>query len=133
ADAAALDAYASGSGTSGGALRVLANTTALQAVQHTGTGLTAVNTFGAGPQQAGGVRVDGPASVLVRRSGAETVVAVADPTTSRDRVELVLEGSLRLVRSDRRVRATPVDGGTRLTVDVHQHHGRSVTATLRPR
>uniref|UniRef100_UPI000DF7DC31 polysaccharide lyase family 8 super-sandwich domain-containing protein n=1 Tax=Desertihabitans aurantiacus TaxID=2282477 RepID=UPI000DF7DC31 len=48
ADAAALDAYASGSGTSGGALRVLANTTALQAVQHTGTGLTAVNTFGAG-------------------------------------------------------------------------------------
>ncbi|MVA76808.1 silent information regulator protein Sir2 [Auraticoccus sp. F435] len=128
ADEAALDGYAAQT------LRVLANTTAVQAVEHAGTGLTGVNTFGSGRHRAGGVEVEGPAAVLVRRSGSQVEVAVAEPTTSRRRVDVVLAEPLRLVRSDRRVRATPAPGGgTRLSVDVHQQYGRSVTATLRPR
>ncbi len=96
-------------------------------------GVTVPNTFGTGVERAAGVEVAGAASVLVRRSATGTEAAVADPTTARRHIDIVLAEPLRLVRSDRGVRAVPVEGGTRLTVDVHQRYGRSVTATLRPR
>ncbi|MGW0230970.1 polysaccharide lyase family 8 super-sandwich domain-containing protein, partial [Actinopolymorpha singaporensis] len=42
-----------------GRVVVVANTTQVQAVRHTGLGLTAVNTFGAGPHNVAGLRVNG--------------------------------------------------------------------------
>ena len=41
----------------------------LQAGPHTGLGLTAANTFAPGHHQAAGLRIDGPASVIVQRGG----------------------------------------------------------------
>ncbi|MBA0052508.1 silent information regulator protein Sir2 [Streptomyces sp. AJS327] len=116
----------------GGPLTVLANSTRLQAVRHTGLGLTAANTFTRGTHQTAGLRVEGPASVLVRRAGGETTVAVADPTMDRRSVSVLLRGrSLRAVSADEGVRVRRVPGGTQLDVDTHQVHGRSLTATLR--
>ncbi len=116
----------------GDRLRVLSNTSRLQAVQHTGLGLVALNSFTQGRHHAAGVSVDGPASVLVRRTGrGRTSLAVADPTTRRSTVSLVLHGRrLRLDEGDEGVRVTPVPGGTRVEVDVHQAYGRSFTADL---
>ncbi|MBA4861646.1 silent information regulator protein Sir2 [Streptomyces sp. PSKA54] len=127
ADEARLRSYADGP------LKVLANTARLQAVAHTGLGLTAANTFTSGRHEAAGMRIDGPASVLVQRErGALTTVAVSDPTMDRDTVTVLLRGRpLREVASDDGVRVSPVPGGTRLEFDTRQAYGRSFMATLR--
>ncbi|GAA3084254.1 polysaccharide lyase family 8 super-sandwich domain-containing protein [Streptomyces rectiviolaceus] len=114
-------------------LKVLANTVRLQAVSHAGLGLTAANSFTAGHHEAAGMRIEGPASVLVRRERrGPTTVAVSDPTMDRDRVGVLLRGrSLRVVTADEGVRVSRVHGGTRIDVDTHHAYGRSFTVTLR--
>ncbi|MBM9620213.1 polysaccharide lyase family 8 super-sandwich domain-containing protein [Streptomyces zhihengii] len=118
----------------GGPLTVLANTTRLQAVRHARLGLLAVNTFTPGTHRTAGLAVDGPASVLVRRTpDGATSLAVADPTTERDTVSVTLHGRrLRAVHADPGVRAVPVPGGTRVEVTTRHRYGRSLEATLRP-
>lgn len=116
-----------------GPLSVVANTTRVQAVEHRGLSLLAVNTFTPGTHRAGRLSVDGPASVLLRTSHDGTVsVAVCDPTTGRNTVSVTVRGRwLRAVSSDDGVRVRKVPGGTRIDVDTHQTHGRSLTARLR--
>lgn len=114
-------------------LKVLANTVRLQAVSHAGLGLTAANSFTAGRHEAAGMRIDGPASVLVRRERrGPTTVAVSDPTMDRDRISVLLRGRrLSKVTADEGVRVSRVKGGTRIDVDTHHAYGRSFTVTLR--
>lgn len=125
---AALRSYRSGR-----PLKVLANTVRLQALSHEGLGLTAANSFTAGRHEAAGIRVEGPASVLVKRERrGTTTVAVSDPTMDRDRISVLLRGrSLRQVTADEGVRVSRAHGGTRIDVDTHHAYGRSFTVTLR--
>ncbi|KUL54376.1 polysaccharide lyase family 8 super-sandwich domain-containing protein [Streptomyces sp. NRRL S-1521] len=124
-----------GSRGSRGPLRVLANSTRLQAVAHSGLGLTGVNSFTAGRHETAGLRIDGPASVLVRgsgRRGGTTAVAVSDPTMGRDTVTVLLRGRrMRQVSADRGVRVSATPGGTRIEVATRHAYGRSFTVTLR--
>lgn len=71
--------------------------------------------------------------MLVRTSRDGTLsLAVSDPTTERGTVSLTLRGRwLRAVATDDGVRVRRVLGGTRIDVDTHQAHGRSLTARLR--
>ncbi|TLS46701.1 silent information regulator protein Sir2 [Streptomyces montanus] len=116
-----------------GPLKVLANTSRLQAVTHTGLGLTAANSFTRGRHETAGMRIEGPASVIVQRERrGPTTVAVSDPTMHRDTVGVLLRGrSLRAVRSDDGVSVSSVPGGTRLDFNTHHAYGRSFTVTLR--
>ncbi|MEV6166603.1 polysaccharide lyase family 8 super-sandwich domain-containing protein [Streptomyces sp. NPDC051954] len=116
-----------------GPLKVLANTARLQAVTHTRLGLTAANSFTAGHHETAGIRIEGPASVIVRRGRHDlTTVAVSDPTMDRDTVVVLLHGRpLREVTSDDGVRVNPVRGGTRLEFDTRFAYGRSCTVELR--
>ncbi|MCF3120032.1 silent information regulator protein Sir2 [Streptomyces arenae] len=115
-----------------GPLRVLANSRHLQAVTHTDLGLTAANSFTGGRHETAGLRVDGPASVLVRRVGATTSVAVSDPTMGRDTITVLLRGrALRTVTADPEVRVSRTPGGTRVEVNTRHAYGRSFTVTLR--
>ncbi|MFI2615102.1 polysaccharide lyase family 8 super-sandwich domain-containing protein [Streptomyces sp. NPDC018584] len=118
-----------------GPIEVLANSPRLQAVAHSGLGLTAANSFTPGRHEAAGLRVDGPASVIVRRrghGGVTTTVAVSDPTMDRDRITVLLRGRrLRKVTADDGVRVSRDPGGTRIDVDTHHAYGRSFTVTLR--
>jgi hyaluronate lyase len=118
-----------------GRIEVLANSPRLQAVTHSGLGLTAANSFAPGRHEAAGLRVDGPASVIVRRrgrGGGTTTVAVSDPTMDRDRITVLLRGRrLRKVTADDGVRVSRDPGGTRIDVDTHHAYGRSFTVTLR--
>ncbi|MFE0763725.1 polysaccharide lyase family 8 super-sandwich domain-containing protein [Streptomyces smyrnaeus] len=123
-----------GYGADGGPLSVLANTTRLQAVRHTGLDLLAVNSFARGRQTVAGLRVDGPASVLVHRErgGRRVTVAVSDPTMRRDRLTLLVRGRrLRPVSSDPGIRVGHTAGGTLLRVHTHHAYGRTFTVTLR--
>ncbi|WP_447040743.1 polysaccharide lyase family 8 super-sandwich domain-containing protein [Streptomyces sp. DSM 118878] len=119
-----------------GPLKVLANSPRLQAVTHGGLGLTGVNSFTAGRHETADLRIDGPASVLVRRrrtrKGNTTAVAVSDPTMGRDTVTVLLRGRrLRVVTADRGVRVGAAPGGTRIDVDTRHAYGKSFTVTLR--
>ncbi|MEU5647179.1 polysaccharide lyase family 8 super-sandwich domain-containing protein [Streptomyces milbemycinicus] len=119
----------------GGPVYVLANTVRVQAVRHKGLGLIAVNAFTPGHHHAGHLSVDGPASVILREGRDGTVsVAVADPTTERDTVSVVIRGrALRAGSADEGVRVDRVPGGTRIRVATRHAYGRSFTATLRGR
>ncbi|GGV45448.1 hypothetical protein GCM10010277_36350 [Streptomyces longisporoflavus] len=114
-------------------LKVLANTVRLQAVSHAGLGLTAANSFTPGHHEIAGTRIEGPASVLVRRERRGPVtVAVSDPTMDRDKVTVLLRGRpLREVTADEGVRVSRARGGTRIDVDTRRAYGRSFTVTLR--
>lgn len=114
-----------------GPLSVLANTTRLQAVRHSRLGLLAVNSFGRGDRSVAGLRLDGAASLLLRRDGREVTVAVSDPTMRRDSITLLLHGRrLRPVRTDDGVRVSPAPGGTLVRVRTRHAYGRSFAATL---
>ncbi|NGO71383.1 polysaccharide lyase family 8 super-sandwich domain-containing protein [Streptomyces boncukensis] len=117
-----------------GALSVLANTPRLQAVRHSGLGLTGVNTFGRGRHRVAGIHVDGPACVLVRKDGDRVEVGAADPTMLRNRVTVLLRGRrLRVVDADPGVRVRAAAGGTLLSVETRRVYGRTLTATLTSR
>ncbi|MET9554249.1 polysaccharide lyase family 8 super-sandwich domain-containing protein [Streptomyces sp. NPDC006645] len=136
-----LTAYGRGYGPRGGPghghgrgpLSVVANTTRVQAVEHRGLSLLAANTFAPGTHHAGRLTIDGAASVLLRTSRDGSLsIAVSDPTTERRTVSVTLRGRwLRAVSADDGVRVRRVLGGTRIDVDTHQTHGRSLTARLR--
>ncbi|MEU1486177.1 polysaccharide lyase family 8 super-sandwich domain-containing protein [Streptomyces sp. NPDC005752] len=118
-----------------GPLSVLSNTDRLQAAAHTPLGITAANAFTPGTHRVGRLSIDGPASVMLRRTAEGTyTVAVSDPTTTRRTVSLTLHGRpLRRVSADAGVRVRHVPGGTRLDVTTHRAYGRSFTATLAQR
>ncbi|WP_327351246.1 polysaccharide lyase family 8 super-sandwich domain-containing protein [Streptomyces sp. NBC_01304] len=127
ADESRVRAYAEGP------LHVVANSTRRQAVVHTGLGLTAVNTFTPGRHEVAGLRIDGPASVLLRRARHGRVsLAVADPTTGRDTIEVLIRGRrLKQVSADEGVLVRAVPGGTLVEVTTRHAYGRSFTAELR--
>ncbi|MEV0776373.1 polysaccharide lyase family 8 super-sandwich domain-containing protein [Streptomyces sp. NPDC050433] len=124
-----LKAYGRGRGP----LSVIANTTRVQAVEHHGLSLLAANTFTRGTHHADRLSIDGAASVLLRTSLDGTLsIAVSDPTMERDTVSVTVRGRwLRAVSSDEGVGVRKVLGGTRVDVNTHQVHGRSLTARLR--
>lgn len=110
-------------------VRIIANDATAQAVEDRRTGLTAVHFWGAGT--AAGITASGPATVLVRRRGAQVSVAVADPGRTGTEVTVELPFRVRSVtRADDTVTLTP---GRRplLTVAVggsrgHTHHAELV-------
>lgn len=116
-----------------GPLSVLVNTSAVQAVKHTGLGLVAANAFAAGEHHVERLSIDGPASVIVREApDGTTSVAVSDPTTARDAITVTVRGrAMTAVAMDEGVRISQVPGGTRIDVTTHHAYGRSFLATLR--
>ncbi len=116
-----------------GRIVTLSNTVKMQAIQHLGLRLTAVNTFTPGPHNLPGLGIDGPASLLIRRQSSSVQVAVSDPTTQRDTITVNL-------RAQYLKPAVPVDGvqvtrtvtGTRLTFSTRHTYGRSLAIKLLP-
>ncbi len=116
-----------------GPVYVLVNDTRVQAVAHRGLGIVAANVFADGRHQVERLSIDGPASVLLRKDrDGTTSIAVADPTTARDSVSVVVRGrAMRVVSADDGVRVSRVPGGTRIEVTTRHAYGRSFVATLR--
>ena len=152
----ALRAYGEEGTRRGGPLAVLVNTPRLQAIRHRGLGIVAANSFAAGHHTVAGLRLDGPASVLVReerangrgpgrdgdrdesgdggRGGGRITVAASDPTLRRPHLSVLLRGRrLTAVAADPGVTARPAPGGTLLHFPTRHAYGRTFTATLRER
>lgn len=109
-------------------VRIVANDATAQAVESPRLGLFAAQFWAAGAVE--GVATDGPGTVLVRREGGRTTVAVADPgrTVSALTVELSFPVR-RVVRADDTITVTP-GRRARLTVDVGGSRGHTHTAEL---
>ncbi|WP_051844718.1 polysaccharide lyase family 8 super-sandwich domain-containing protein [Streptomyces sp. NRRL S-813] len=116
-----------------GPVSVLVNTPGIQAVQHAGLRIVAVNVFAPGTHHAGRLSVDGPASVILQEArDGTTRVAVSDPTTERDAVSVTVRGrTLKALSVDDGVNVSPTRGGTRIDITTRHSYGRSFTATLR--
>ncbi|MFB9633824.1 polysaccharide lyase family 8 super-sandwich domain-containing protein [Streptomyces spiralis] len=116
-----------------GPVSVLVNTPGIQAVQHAGLRIVAVNVFAPGTHHAGPLSVDGPASVILQEArDGTTRVAVSDPTTERDAVSVTVRGrTLKALSVDDGVSVSPTRGGTRIDITTRHSYGRSFTATLR--
>jgi hyaluronate lyase len=116
-----------------GRLTVLANGPKLQAIRHSGLGLTAANSFTPGRHEVAGLSIDGPASVIAQTQPDHTsTIAVSDPTMDRDSISVVVHGRrLSKVSGDDGVQVGQVAGGTRLDFPTHQTYGRSLTVNLR--
>ncbi|WP_406457398.1 polysaccharide lyase 8 family protein [Streptomyces sp. NBC_00876] len=109
-------------------VRVIANDSTAQALEDRRTGLTAVHFWGAGT--AAGITVSGPATVLVRRRGAQVSVAVADPGRAQTALTVELPFRVRtLADADESVTLAP---GRRpvLTVAVGGSRGHTHRAEL---
>ncbi|TDW89364.1 hyaluronate lyase [Kribbella pratensis] len=116
-----------------GRIATLSNTMKMQAIQHLGLRLTAVNTFTPGPHNLPGLSIDGPASLLIRRQSSSVQVAVSDPTTQRDSVTVNLRAQyLRPAAPVDGVQVTRTATGTRLTFTTRQTYGRSLAVNLLP-
>ncbi|TDW81089.1 polysaccharide lyase family 8 super-sandwich domain-containing protein [Kribbella sp. VKM Ac-2566] len=116
-----------------GRIATLSNTVKMQAIQHLGLRLTAVNTFTPGPHNLPGLSIDGPASLLIRRQSSSVQVAVSDPTTQRDSVTVNLRAQyLRPAAPVDGVQVTRTATGTRLTFTTRQTYGRSLAIKLLP-
>ncbi|MEU4287542.1 polysaccharide lyase family 8 super-sandwich domain-containing protein [Kribbella sp. NPDC026596] len=114
-----------------GRIAVLSNTSRLQAIQHLGLRVTAANSFTAGHHTLPGLRIDGPASVLLQRAADAVIVAVSDPTTARDTITVNLWGQyLRSEAPVPGVQVTRTITGTRLTFTTRHTYGRSLTVKL---
>ncbi|WP_051104977.1 polysaccharide lyase family 8 super-sandwich domain-containing protein [Catelliglobosispora koreensis] len=110
-----------------GRLRVLENSTRVQAIEHDGLRLLGANTFTDGLHHAGRLWIHGQASVLLHGNR----IAVSDPTMLRDTVVLVVRGRpMRAQQADPGVRVVPIPGGTLITVATRHAYGKSFTATL---
>ncbi|MEV1019665.1 polysaccharide lyase 8 family protein [Streptomyces sp. NPDC050264] len=109
-------------------VRIVASDGTVQAVESPRLGLLAAHFWAAGA--VGGLRTDGPGTVLVRRHGHGVTVAVADPgrTTATLAVELPFPVR-RLVSADDTISVAP---GRRpvLTVQVGGSRGQTHTAEL---
>ncbi len=114
-----------------GPLSVLANNERIQAVMHSRLGLTLANVFSHRSEEAAGLSIDGPASVIVQRTHDRVTVAASDPTMDRDEVSVLVRGGpLHPVAPAGGVRVRRAPGGTLLEFDTHHAHGRSLTVTL---
>lgn len=111
--------------------RVLVNSPHVQAVSHPGLRMVGVNTFTDGRHHADRLTVHGPASVLLQRKDGAFTLAVADPTMTRDRIDVVVHGTRTVVAADDGVTVRRVPGGTLVQVTTGHAYGRTFTATLR--
>ncbi|MFD7130658.1 polysaccharide lyase family 8 super-sandwich domain-containing protein [Streptomyces sp. NPDC059894] len=109
-------------------VEVLANTGEVQAVRARREGLYAAHLWQAGA--VAGIALDGPGTVLVRRRGQETVIAVADPGRTATTLTLELPWTVRAVKTaDDTVTVTTGRRPT-LTIDVAASHGHTHSAVL---
>lgn len=125
----AADESATATFSGGDSVRVLANTAAVQAVASEPLGLVAAHFWQAG--ETGGLACDGPASVLVQRTGDGIAVAVADPGRTAETVTIELPYAAdELVEADDTVTAVPGERPL-ITVAVGGSRGATHTARLR--
>lgn len=119
-------------------IKVLSNTSAVQAVMDTGINASGYNFWQAGQVQLGeqasaftGVKASQPASVTVAEEGGVLTVGISDPTQKNASTVIRLEGEgLSVGQLDEGVTAQADATGVTLTVNTDGGYGQTFTATV---
>lgn len=106
-------------------VRVLSNSTHLQAVEHPGLGIVMMNAFSARAKREH-LTFSGPTSIVLRRR-RRSALAISDPTLRQHEISLHWQGPKRqVVRANDRVRVRRERGGLAITINTRGLQGRSV-------
>ena len=113
-------------------ISVVANSTAVQAVQRASDGLTMANFWSGSAPKTAGIRVDQPVSVVMSRAGGELSVSVSDPTQRLSGpVTVTIDGAATgTISADSGVTVLATSPAVKLSVDVDGAAGRSFVARL---
>ncbi|MFD7639697.1 polysaccharide lyase family 8 super-sandwich domain-containing protein [Kitasatospora sp. NPDC059795] len=124
------DAAATAARAASPTVTVLANSSSVQAVSDSASGVTAANFFTAG--SAGPITVSAPCSVLVRESGGTLSVSVADPSRTVAAVQVTVARP-GYVSADPATGVTVLSAGpaVQLLAELGGTQGASRTVTLR--
>jgi hyaluronate lyase len=114
------------------AVRIVENDAIVQAVSHTGLGITAANFWSAGGNTAAGITCDSVASVVVHQASGLIDIAVADPTQANNGVihlEIATPASS-VISNDDSVSVDQLSPTIRLSVSVKNAAGKSFQASV---
>jgi hyaluronate lyase len=111
------------------AVQIVENDAVVQAVTHTGLGITAANFWSAGA--AAGITCDNVGSVIVHQAGGQIDIAVADPTKAGGvmHIEIATSGSS-VIASDDGVSIDQTAPTVRLSISVKNAAGKSFRVSL---
>jgi hyaluronate lyase len=114
------------------AVQIVENDALVQAVMHTGLGITSANFWSAGGNSAAGITCDSVASVLVHQAAGLIDIAVSDPTQANGGViHLEIETSASsVISSDDGVSIDQLSPTIRLSISVKGAAGKSFRASL---
>lgn len=72
-------------------IKIIENTPHIQAIQHEGTKVTGINFWEAASQDDLGIKVNTPASVIMKDSSNELIIGISDPTHEKSEIEVELK------------------------------------------
>jgi hyaluronate lyase len=114
------------------AVQIVENDAVVQAVTHTGLGITAANFWSAGGNTAAGITCDSVASVIVHQAAGQIDIAVSDPTQANSGVihlEIATPASS-VISSDDGVSVDQLSPTIRLSINVKNAAGKSFRASV---
>lgn len=120
-----MEAYAENPG-----IRILANTEKVQAVEHTGYGVSGYN-FWEGTELEGlPVAAETAASVTLAKEDGTMTLGISNPTQNGKDTVVVLRGNYEKVSADEGVKVVSKEGKTRITIDGAKDFGKTYTVEL---
>ena len=103
----------------------------VHAVRHSELGLLALVTFSEGTHEIGNLTVHGPATIIAQKGPrGSTVIAVSDPTFTRDTVSVTIRGRRPILESDPEVTWHTERGHLQLNFRTHHAYGKTFTVTV---
>jgi hyaluronate lyase len=113
------------------AVQIIENDAVVQAVTHTGLGITAANFWSTGSNTAAGITCDSVGSVIVHQAAGQIDIAVADATQAGGvmHVEIATPGSS-VIASDDGVSVDQISPTIRLSISVKSAAGKSFRVSV---
>lgn len=111
------------------AIKVLSNTSTVQAVSNMQLGITAANFWSA--DTAGSIQAKSAATVIMKEDRGEMTIAISDPTQKQNTVTIeVHQPNLTLLTADTGMKVTSIQDGVSIEVNTSGSLGKTYTATL---
>lgn len=111
------------------AVKVLSNTSTVQAVSNMQLGITAANFWSA--DTAGSIQAKSAATVIMKEDRGEMTIAISDPTQKQNTVTIeVHQPNLTLLTADTGMKVTPIQDGVSIEVNTSGSLGKTYTATF---
>ncbi|MDK8180189.1 polysaccharide lyase family 8 super-sandwich domain-containing protein [Paenibacillus sp. UMB4589-SE434] len=111
------------------AVKVLSNTSTVQAVSNKQLGITTANFWSAG--SVGSINAKSAAAVIMKEDSGELTIAISDPTQKQNTVTIeVHQPNLTLLAAEAGMKVTPIQDGVSIEINTSGSLGRTYTTTF---